>query len=357
MADGKGVSRRVLEKAGQPPGTPLFVGRRQMEEVRISYIRYNENLYEEKEKSTPEECAGLCRSEDVIWVNVQGIHDERTVEELGNLFSLHSLTIEDIVNTMQRPKFEDFDRYIFVILKMLEYSDENVAIETEQVSLILGNGFVITFQEKPGDVFDPVRERIRAGKGRIRKAGPDYLAYALMDAVVDSYFLILESIGDRIEDIEDKVILEPEPGTISDIHRFKRAMLFMRRTVWPLREEIALLEKSGSTLVAESTSVFLRNLYDHTIQVIDTIETYRDIISGMHDTYLSSVSNRMNEVMKVLTIIATIFIPLTFIAGVYGMNFRYMPELKWEFGYFATLGIMLVVAVIMIIFFRKKKWI
>lgn len=357
MADGKGVSRRGKEQAGQPPGTPLFIGTRRMEEVRISYIRYNENLYEEKEISSSEECARLCGSDDVVWINVQGIHDERIVEELGNHFSLHSLTIEDVVNTMQRPKFEDFDSYIFIVLKMLEYSSTSVGMDTEQVSLILGANYVITFQEKPGDVFDPVRERIRAGRGRIRKAGSDYLAYALMDSVVDSYFLILETIGDRIEDIEDRVVLQPEPETISDIHRFKRVMLSMRRTVWPLREEIAQLEKSGSPLVAESTPVFLRNLYDHTIQVIDTIETYRDVISGMHDTYLSSVSNRMNEVMKVLTIIATIFIPLTFIAGVYGMNFRYMPELKWEFGYFATLGVMLVVAFIMVIFFRKKKWI
>ncbi|OPL19816.1 MAG: magnesium transporter [Candidatus Aegiribacteria sp. MLS_C] len=350
------IDRRVSEKAAQPPGTPLFIGRKRVDEVRISYMRFNHDLHEEKEMSSPEECADLCRSKNLVWINVEGIHDEKVIERLGQLFGLHALTIEDIVNTTQRPKFEDFDGYIFVVLRMLEYSREMSAIDTEQVSLIIGANFVITFQERPGDVFDPVRERIRNGKGRIRSAGSDYLAYSLMDAVVDSYFLILESIGDRIEDLEERVILEPEPETFSDIHLFKRALLHIRRTVWPLREEIALLERSGSKLVRESTSVFLRNLYDHTIQVIETIETYRDIVSGMHDTYLSSVSNRMNEVMKVLTIIATIFIPLTFIAGVYGMNFRYMPELKWEFGYFATLGVMVLVAVIMILFFRRKKW-
>jgi magnesium transporter len=357
MVGKSGFTRRVKEQASQPPGTPMFIGKRRMEEVRISYMRYNENLYEEKEISSPEECVELCRSSEVVWINVEGIHDEDIVEKLGRLFNIHALTIEDIVNTLQRPKFEDFGSYIYIVLKMLYYSQVEVAMEPEQVSVILGKNFVITFQERPGDVFDPVRDRIRSGRGRIRKAGSDYLAYALMDAVVDSYFLILESIGDQIEDVEDRVILEPEPGTIADIHKFKRSMLFMRRTVWPLREEIVLLEKSGSELVNESTSVFLRNLYDHTIQVIDTVETYRDIISGMHDTYLSSVSNRMNEVMKVLTIIATIFIPLTFIAGVYGMNFRFMPELKWEFGYFATLGVMLVVALFMVLFFKRKKWI
>jgi magnesium transporter len=357
MTRKKEFDRRVREQAGQPPGTPLFIGRRRMEEVRISYMRYNGNLYEEKDTASPEECSELCRSSDVVWINVEGIHDEKVVEELGRLFSIHSLTVEDVVNTLQRPKFEDFGSYIYIVLKMLEYSKTQGTMEPEQVSVILGANYVITFQERPGDVFEPVRERIRAGRGRIRKAGADYLAYALADAVVDSYFLILESIGDQIEDVEDRVVLEPEPGTVADIHRFKRAMLFMRRTVWPLREEIALLDKSGSVLVDDSTSVFLRNLYDHTIQVIDTIETYRDIISGMHDTYLSSVSNRMNEVMKVLTIIATIFIPLTFIAGVYGMNFHFMPELKWPFGYFATLGVMLVVALFMVLYFKRKKWI
>jgi magnesium transporter len=350
-------SRRVKEQAGQPPGTPFFIGRRRMEEVKISYIRFNENLHEEKELSTPDECAQLCRSEDIVWINVEGIHDADIVEKLGSLFSIHPLTVEDIVNTMQRPKFEDFSSYIYVVLKMLSYTGSEGQMDKEQVSLILGSNYVITFQEKPGDVFEPVRERIRNNRGRIRRSGSDYLAYALMDDVVDSYFLILESLGDSIEELEDVVILNPDPDTVSRIHMFKRAMLYIRRTVWPLREEISLLEKSGSELVHDSTMVFLRNLYDHTIQVIDTVETYRDIISGMHDTYLSSVSNRMNEVMKVLTIIATIFIPLTFIAGVYGMNFRNMPELYWKWGYFGTLGVMVIVAVCMIIYFKRKKWI
>lgn len=350
-------SRRAHEKAGQPPGTPLFIGRKKMEEVRVSYIRYNENLHEEKDNSTPKECADLCKSSDVVWINIEGIHDAGAIEEIGELFNIHSLTVEDILNTMQRPKFEDFDSYLFIVLKMLSFTDINTGMDREQVCMILGENFVITFQEKPGDVFDTVREQIRGCRGRIRREGADYLAYALIDAVVDSYFLILETIGDQIEEIEDQVILTPDPDNVSKIHRFKRAMLFMRRTVWPLREEIALLEKSGSDLVRKSTAVFLRNLYDHTIQVIDTVETYRDVISGMHDMYLSSVSNRMNQIMKVLTIIATIFIPLTFISGVYGMNFRYMPEINWRWGYFVILGFMLAVSIVMLSYFKKKKWI
>ncbi|MBD3277743.1 MAG: magnesium/cobalt transporter CorA [Candidatus Aegiribacteria sp.] len=325
-----------------------------MEEVRLSYMRYNENLYEEKESASVEECSALCSSDNVVWINVLGIHDPKVVEEIGEHFRIHPLTVEDIVNTSRRPKFEDFESYIFLVLRMLEYSSGEMS--SEQVSLLLGSNYVITFQEKAGDVFSPVRDRIRNCKGRIRKFGADYLAYALMDAVVDSYFLMLESIGNRIEEVEDRVVLEPEPETVSEIHRFKRAMLYMRRTVWPLREEISQLEQSGSDLVRDSTQIFFRNLYDHTIQVIDTTETYRDTVSGMHDTYLSSVSNRMNEVMKVLTIIATIFIPLTFIAGVYGMNFRNMPELYWEYGYYITLGVMFLVAVAMVIYFKRKKW-
>jgi len=357
MPEDKDYSGRALEKADQPPGTPLFTGSRKMEKVRLSYIRFNENLHEEKENSTPEECASLCRSSDVVWINVEGIHDTEIIDKIGKLFDIHSLTIEDIVNMMQRPKFEDFGNYLFIVLKMLNYEKINSLMQTEQVCMIIGKNYVITFQERPGDVFDKVREQIRGGRGKIRRAGADYLAYSLIDSVVDSYFLILETIGDQIEEEEDQVILNPRPQTISNIHRFKRAMLFMRRTVWPLREEIALLEKSGSDIVKKSTAFFLRNLYDHTIQVIDTVETYRDVISGMHDTYLSSVSNRMNQIMKVLTIIATIFIPITFITGVYGMNFRNMPELFWDCGYYMALGLMLLISAGMLLFFRKKKWI
>lgn len=351
------ISKSLREQAGQPPGTPVFMGTRMVENVSFSHALYDEEVVEEGRAASPEECAQLQDPSRVLWLNVEGIHDVDAVERLGKLFGLHPLTIEDVVNTTRRPKYEDYGEYLFLVLKMLSYDPAGGTLDSEQVSLVLGKGFVITFQEKPGDVFDPVRERIRTGRGRLRRRGADYLAYALIDSVVDSYFLILEAMGDRIEELEDRVVLDPEPGTIAEIHGFKRAILFMRRTVWPLREEIVLLEKSDSGLIDDSTSIFLRNVYDHTIQVIDTMETYRDLISGMHDTYLTSVSNRMNEVMKVLTIIATIFIPLTFIAGVYGMNFLNMPELEWGAGYFITLGVMLAVALFMLLFFRRKRWI
>jgi magnesium transporter len=237
------------------------------------------------------------------------------------------------------------------------YHDENDGeIKIEQVSLILGESFVISFQEREGDIFNHVRERIRTGKGRIRKMKADYLAYVLLDAVVDSYFFILERTGEQIEDLEEKVVSHPRPETLQDIHKLKRMMIFLRRSVWPLREVISILERGESSRVQESTRIYLRDVYDHTIQVIDSVETFRDMLSGMHDTFLSSISNRMNEIMKVLTIIATIFIPLTFIAGIYGMNFKFMPELEWSWGYFAVWIVMVAVAVLMVIFFRRKKW-
>jgi magnesium transporter len=241
-------------------------------------------------------------------------------------------------------------------LKMLYLDNETSETQVEQVSLVFGKNFVISFQEKQGDIFETIRERIRNGKGRIRKMGTDYLAYALIDAVVDHYFIILEKDGEKIEELEDKVVSDPKPETLQKIHRLKREMIFLRRSVWPLRELVNSLERGESPLIHKATRIYLRDVYDHTIQVIDTLETYRDMLSGMHDTYLSSISNRMNEVMKVLTIIATIFIPLTFIAGIYGMNFEFMPELKWRWAYFSVWGVILIVAVFMLIFFRRKKW-
>jgi len=269
---------------------------------------------------------------------------------------LHPLILEDIVNTEQRPKMEDFEQYIFVVLKMLQYNEKEDEIIAEQVSLILGSNFVISFQETEGDIFDPIRDRIRNSKGRIRKMGADYLAYALLDAVVDNYFTILEKIGEKIETVEEELVANPIPETLQIIHTMKREMIFLRKSVWPLREVVGGLQRAESALIQESTGIYLRDVYDHTIQVIDTIETFRDMISGMLDIYMSSVSNKMNEVMKVLTIFAAIFIPLTFIAGIYGMNFQYMPELEWQLGYFAVLLIMLLVAVSLLVYFRKKKW-
>jgi magnesium transporter len=350
------LGKKRSNKIGLPPGTPFYIGDRMGEDVKMTIIEYDESHFEEKEISDFEECCKYEETPYVTWINVDGIHDIGTIEKIGSLFKIHPLIQEDIVHTEQRPKKEEFDDHIYIVLKMISYDEENIKTADEQVSLILSQNHVISFQEKEGDIFDPVRDRIRTSKGRIRKMGADYLAYSLLDAVVDQYFLVLEKFGERIEELEDEIISDSRPENLHEIHRLKREMIFLRRSVWPLREVISSLEKADSSLIKDSTQIYLRDVYDHTIQIIDTVETYRDMLTGMHDTYLSSVSNRMNAVMKVLTIIATIFIPLTFIAGIYGMNFHFMPELSWKWGYFVVWGVMAVVALVMIVLFKRKKW-
>ena len=348
--------KKRQKKIGLPPGTPIYTGEKKEEEVRISIIDYSEDQFQEMEIDTIEDCFPFKESPSVTWINIDGIHRVDLIERIGSHFDLHPLVLEDIVNPHQRPKMEDFGEYIYLVFKMLQYDEQENSIKIEQVSIILGKNFVLSFQEMRGDIFEPIRERIRGGKGRIRRMQSDYLAYALMDTVVDNYYTILENLGDRIEEIEGKVVTEAKPETLQEIHRMKRDMIFLRRSVWPLREVIDGLERDEMPLIHKATQKFFRDVYDHTIQVIDTVETFRDMLSGMHDTYLSSISNRMNEIMKVLTIIATIFIPLTFIAGIYGMNFEFMPELKWRFAYFIVWGIIVLVAVIMVIFFKRKRW-
>ena len=348
--------KKQSKKVGLPPGTLVHIGQRKTESVRISVIDYNEQSFQEKEISAIEECLQFKETSTVTWINVDGIHEINLIDKLGRQFELHPLILEDILNTGQRPKFEDFDKYIFVVLKMLSYDDENQAVQAEQVSLVLGPNFVISFQERVGDVFEQIRDRIRNAKGRIRKMGSDYLCYALIDAIIDNYFAILEGFGERIESMEEELVAEPTEKTLQQLHTLKREMIFLRKSVWPLRELISALQRSESSLIQKSTGIYLRDVYDHTIQIIDTIESFRDMISGMLEIYLSSLSNKMNAVMKVLTIIATLFIPLTFVAGIYGMNFKYMPELEWHWAYPAVWLVMVTVAVIMLIYFRKKKW-
>ncbi len=348
--------RRASAKAGLPPGTMVFIGEQEMNAARIDLIEYSESRMNERHDVSVAQAVESATGPGVSWINVNGIHDVGLIGSLGNRLGLHPLTLEDIVNTTHRPKSEEFPEYIYVVLKMISYDEAASQTEIEHVSLILGENYVVSFQEKDGDVFNTVRERIRATKGRIRSMKADYLAYALMDAVVDNYFLAVERIGDRIEDFDDQILADPKPDAMLEVHRLKRDILSQRKAVWPLREEIGALDRSESALIRPETKVFLRDLYDHTIQVIDMVETFRDVLGSMHDTYLSGISNHMNEIMKVLTIIATIFIPLTFVAGVYGMNFEYMPELKWPWGYFLVLGFMLAVAIGMVGFFRRKKW-
>lgn len=347
-------------KVGLPPGTLLHVGEERAEPVRITILDYDEDRLHEFCPTSVDQCSDFRDSPSFTWINVVGVHRPEVVEKIGNCFGIHPLVQEDIVHTEQRPKMEDFDDYIFIVLKMLTTIDEPEGedeIRSEQVSLIVGRGFVLSFQETEGDVFDPVRDRIRKSKGKIRKRGADYLAYSLIDAVVDNYFLILEEVGEDLEDLEDELLANPSSDASQQIHQMKREMIFLRKSVWPLREVISRLARGESEIFSDSTGIYLRDVYDHTVQVIEEIETFREILSGMLEIYLSSISNRMNEVMKVLTIIATIFIPLTLVAGVYGMNFDYMPELRWRYGYPAVLLFMTSAGALMLIYFRRRRWI
>ena len=349
--------KKRSRKAGLPPGSLIHIGDRLTEKTKITVFDYDEAHLQEKEIKTVGECRQFKDSPTVAWIQIEGIHDTQILEELGAVFGLHPLTLEDILNTDQRPKMEDFCEYIYIVLKTFyNHADENNETTSEQISIILGPTFVISFQEKETDIFKPIRERIRAGKGRLRKSGADYLAYSLIDTIVDNYFTILEHLGEKIEIIEESLVKNPSTQTLQAIQHLKREMIFLRKSVWPLRETISSLERTECQLIKESTGLFLKDIYDHTIQVIDTIETFRDMLSGILDIYLSSISNRMNEIMKVLTIIATIFMPLTFLAGVYGMNFKYMPELEWHWGYFFIWSIMITIAVSMLVYFRKKRW-
>ncbi|MFX1503314.1 MAG: magnesium/cobalt transporter CorA [Promethearchaeota archaeon] len=348
--------KKSSKSVGLPPGSLIHIGEKKTEKMKISVIDYGIGKYDEKEVKNVEDCFPYIKKPSVTWINVDGLHEVDVIEKLGNCFEIHPLVLEDIVNTEQRPKMEDFEKYIFFVLKMLYAGDKTNMIYSEQVSIILGKNFVISFQEAVGDVFDSVRERIRKGKGRIRKMGSDYLAHALIDAIVDNYYTILEKIGERVESMEQDLVSNPVPGTLQQIYNIKREMIYLRKSVWPLREVINGLIREESKLIRKETHIYLRDLYDHTIQVIDTIETFRDMISGMLDIYMSSVSNKMNEVMKVLTIFAAIFIPLTFIAGIYGMNFQYMPELSIQWAYPAVWIIIILISVSLLVYFKHRKW-
>jgi magnesium transporter len=342
------------KRPGLMPGSPEFVGTKKLKDAIISVLDFDKAGYTEGAPKRIDELLSYKHSHSVTWINIDGLHDTELVSKLGEHFGIHPLVIEDIMNTQQRPKVELFDDYIFIVLKMLR--NEARKVVSEQVSLLVGKGFIISFQESPGDLFDPLRERIQLAKGRVRGMGADYLAYCLIDIIIDYYFVILEKFGETIEEFEETLINNPKPNTLQDIYSLKREVLLLRKLVWPLREAINRLEKGETHLISKKTRPYLRDLYDHTIQIIDTVETSRDLLSGMLDLYLSSLSNMMNEVMKVLTIIATIFIPLTFIAGVYGMNFEFMPELGLSWAYFAVLGLMAFIAVLMVAYFRRKRW-
>lgn len=350
--------KKIAMKAGLAPGTLVHIGEERTDKVKMEVIDYSETSFEQKAIERVEECFPFKERPTITWINIDGVHDIGIIEKIGKEFGINDLVLEDIVNTEQRPQAKDFDSFLFIVVKMAKYDSAGDELLTEQVSLVVGPNFVISFQEgRAGDVFDSVRERIRIGKDRIRKMGADYLAHALMDASVDSYFTVLEQIGMKLEDVEDETLNQPTPRTLEQIHKLKRNLIFLRKAVWPVREVASFLERSESPLIQKTTRIYFRDIFDHSLQLIDLIETFRDVAAGMLDIYLSSLSNKLNEVMKVLTIISTIFIPLTFLAGLYGMNFKNMPELGWRFGYYGVLALMIATVVFMLFFFRRKRWI
>ena len=344
------------DKLGLPPDTLVHVGERHCEAVTLEAIAYGPQVVEAAVLPGPEALTPWLGSDRQVWLNVTGVHDVEAVGRVGASLGLHPLVLADVVNTHQRPKAEAHHDYIFAVLKMVRWLGDGEQFDVEQVSLILGKNWVVTFQERPGDVFDTVRARLREGKGRIRTVGVDYLFYALLDVIVDHYFLAIEALSDATESLEEEVLETPTRDTLGRIHSLRQEALALRRAAWPLRELIQTIIREESDLVHDSTRPYLRDIYDHVVQVIDTVETQREILGGYQDLYLSSLSNRMNEVMKVLTVMSTLFIPMTFLAGIYGMNFEYMPELKWQWGYPALWGSMGVIAVGMLTFFRRRGW-
>ena len=346
------------KKAGLPPGTLVHIGEKKLGEVKVTLFDYDETHVEEKEIKNIDECLSFKDKPTVTWINIEGLHRIEILEKLGNFFGVHPLAQEDILNTEQRPKSEDFTNNVYIVFKMLSYDNAKREIIPEQISLILGTNFVLSFQEGiEGDVFNLIRDRIRENKGRIRKSGADYLTYRLLDAVVDNYFIILEKLGNKIELLEEELSSDAKPKTLHEIHNLKKEMIFLRKSIWPLREVINNLQKGESPLIKDSTKIFLRDVYDHTIQIMDTVESFRDMLAGMLEIYLTNITNRTNTVMKVLTIIATIFMPPTFIVGIYGMNFKHMPELDCKWGYPAVMLLILAIALSMLCYFKKKKWI
>jgi magnesium transporter len=340
----------------QIPGQVTYVGNKLTEAPAVEIINFDKQKVSREDSNNVENAFQYSGNDNITWININGLNHTKEIEKLGKHFSLHPLIIEDIVNTQQRPKIDDYDNYIFVVLKML-YHDANNEFVNEHLSIVVGEDYVLTFQEADGDVFNGLRERIENAKGRIRNSGTDYLLYALIDAVVDNYFVIIETMSDKIEALEDCLFLEnPEESITQDIQDLKREVLRIRKAIYPLREVINRLEKSEHHLIEEKTHSYLRDLQDHITQISENIEVYREMIWGLMDMYMTTISNKMNEVMKVLTIMASIFIPLTFMAGIYGMNFEYIPELQMEYGYFYLWAAMLVVFFGLLWYFKRKNW-
>lgn len=351
IAKKKSKQREIVGKA---PGSLIYTGVQKDSPVTMSVIRYNSDDYKKFKIESVSEASSEKQTEQVSWININGIHDTKIIESIGKDFGLHSLLLEDILNIEQRPKIEQYDDNIVVFFKMLYLTDGKLDIEP--ISIVLGPNYLISFQEREGDIFDNVRQRIENSHGRIRKRGADYLLFALMDAVIDNYFIVMEEIAERLELLEDRLFEDSDEELLYELQQYRKEIVRMRRSIYPLREVVGRLDRSQYEIIAEDTERFFRDLYDHTIQIIETIETFKETVSSLKDVYMTGVSNRMNEIMKVLTLIATIFIPVTFVAGVYGMNFDHMPELHWEYGYPAAWILMIIMGVGMFVYFKRKKW-
>ena len=349
-------SKKKKKKVGLPPGTLIYTGDEVKGEIKIKITDYSEEFYDFQELKKPKKNLATIEKDHIRWIDVYGLTDVKVIEEIGHQFSLHPLVLEDVLSPNQRPKLEDYGNYIFVVIKKLIWIQEEDKFDYEQISLVLGENFVISFQERDTKLFNPIYDRIQVPKGRVRVMYADYLFYVLIDIIVDNYFIVLEKVGEDIENMEDILIKNPVPETLQLIYKLKRSSIELRKSIWPIREVINKLQREQSNLIRDELQIYLRDIYDHIFRISDLLENYRDIIFGMLDMYLSSVSNRMNDIMKVLTIISTIFIPISFLAGFYGMNFRYMPELTQPLAYPILIIIMSSIALIMVYFFKRKRW-
>ncbi|MDY7395056.1 magnesium/cobalt transporter CorA [Aureibaculum sp. 2210JD6-5] len=344
------------KKAGLPPGSIVYVGKERLEEAALELISYNATELSKKNYENCEVLQQNLHPNSVNWINVDGIHNDSVIHEFNTVFDLDRLLLEDVTNTNQRPKVEEYENYLFLSLKMLHYHEATKTIDSEQVSLVLAKEYVISFQEKTGDVFGHIRERIEVPKGQIRGKKNDYLFYCLIDSIIDNYFVAIENIGNDLEELEDEIFSDPSQKSLEKIHANKNILLVLRRSVYPLRESINKLLRDNDKFIHPKTIKYFNDVYDHTIQIIDILESYKDVVSGLKDSYLSSLSLKMNQVMQVLTIMATIFIPLTFLAGIYGMNFDNIPELHWKNGYYYFWGFSIFIFIVLLVYFKRKKW-
>lgn len=350
------------KKKNLSPGSSIFTGEQKVDKILITIFDYDEHHFDERRIDTLDELRLLKEKSKTLWVNINGLHDVGIIEKACEVFGIHSLAIEDILNVNHSPKIEEHDNFLFLILKMIDFDKSKQDLNIEQISIILGKNYVITFQENTGDVFDVIRDRIRTAKGRVRNGGADYLMYRLLDSIVDNYFITLEHVDDKIEFVEEKLLDNSEETYLKEIHTLRKDILKLRRAVYPLRDMTYYLQRGENPLIQKATIVFARDLFDHIANNIETIENYREIINGVLEVHLTNASHRMNRVIKLLTMISTIFIPLTFIVGIYGMNFNTkvsifnMPELNWKYGYLFVMIIMIVISVSLIVFFKRKKW-